>query len=63
MRSPYCIVNVLNKILDLAEISRSAANICMKRPEVLGIELWALFVYSEYWMYPRVDVDVFNGNN
>lgn len=49
-----------SRMIDLAEIFRSAAKTLMESDPSAGIDSWAPFVYSGYWMYPRVDVEVFD---
>ena len=51
------------KMIDLAEIFRSATKVLMESEEPGGIDSWAPFVYSGYWMYPRVHVDAFDSED
>jgi hypothetical protein len=51
------------KLIDLAEIFRSATKVLMESEESEGIDSWAPFVYSGYWMYPRVHVDAFDSED
>lgn len=51
-----------SRMIDLAEIFRSAAKTILESDSLAGIDSWAPFVYSGYWMYPRVNVDVFDSD-
>jgi len=54
--------DVVHKMINLAGLFRSAARTLINRDGRLGIDSWAPFVYSGYWMYPRVKVEVWDSD-
>jgi hypothetical protein len=48
----------VGRMIDLAGLFRNSARTLINRDRRLGIDSWAPFVYSGYWMYPRVNVQV-----
>jgi hypothetical protein len=53
---------VVDEMIDLARLFRSSARTLINRDGRSGIDSWAPFVYSGYWMYPRGKVDVWDSD-
>lgn len=53
---------VVDEMINLARLFRSSARTLINRDGRSGIDSWAPFVYSGYWMYPRGKVEVWDSD-